>query len=199
MTTTAMLSQQTIALRKHAGTPLSLNRGYYWTQDATTTANCLINLHYTQSDACISVAGSSCKAGKGTSQILNTHIGSAYKLNSDESNTLQAASNNMIGRTVSSGDSDDSGESVGYVSFVRDGPNVPYSSVIIVLAVLNDVDWPANNSDDLLLAIIADFRRGLAALLTSSWEDAATCVIISVIAYFWECTAISRTLDFLWQ
>lgn len=91
--------------------------------DDSTTANCLINLHYTQSDACISVAGSSCEAIKGTSQILNARMGYAKYLSADDSDTLQAASGYMIGRTVSSGYSDDGGISSGVVELVRVGQN----------------------------------------------------------------------------
>ena len=97
--------------------------GYYWTQDDTKTANCLINLHWIQSDACISVVGSECEAGKGTSQILNAWMAEAYSLSFDDSNTLQTASNNMVGETVSSGYADNNGLSMGAVGLTRVGQN----------------------------------------------------------------------------
>ena len=107
------------------------NGGYYWTQDDTNTANCLINLHYTQKDACISVAGSACEAGKGTSHILNAWMAVANQLSADDYDTLQAASSNMVGMTVSSGYSDDSGLSMGVVVLSRIGPNTALSSLDI--------------------------------------------------------------------
>ena len=102
--------------------------GYYWTQDDTNTANCLINLHYTQKDVCISVAGSECEAGKGTSHILNAY-GNGDQLSSDDSDTLQTASSNMVGMTVSSGYSDNSGLSMGVVRLARIGQN--FADVIL--------------------------------------------------------------------
>lgn len=82
---------------------------YVWTQDDATTANCLINLHFTQGDSCISVQGSECESGAGSSKILiavgffPTSSGDAgSQLSSDDSDALQAASSALVGATVNS-------------------------------------------------------------------------------------------------
>ena len=105
--------------------------GYLFLQDDATTAACLIDLHYKQASRCISVAGSPCEAGKGTSQILNVWMGKERKLSSDDSLVLQAAANGMVGQTVSSGRSDHDGQSQGSVKVVRVGQNVAESGVDI--------------------------------------------------------------------
>lgn len=93
------------------------------------TANCLMNLHYTQGDACTSVVGSECEADKGTSHILNALMTEAGQLSSDDSDTLQAASSNMVEMTVSSGYQDKGGIPMGFVALACKGNNAALAEV----------------------------------------------------------------------
>lgn len=87
------------------------NTDYAFTQDDATTANCLVNLHFTQDDACISVAGSECAAKAGTSKILNARASNQFndgpadgwkRLTSDDSDAIQAAISAMVRSNVNS-------------------------------------------------------------------------------------------------
>ena len=64
-------------------------------------ANCLINLHFTQKNDCISVKGSECEAKAGTSRILNMR---SDHLTSEDSFAMQAAVTAMPGSYVDSSD-----------------------------------------------------------------------------------------------
>lgn len=105
---------------------------YTWAQDDVNVANCLINLHYTQDDACISVAGSECEQYAKGSMIINSWVGaSAYRFNADDSDTLQAASTAFLGTKFSTTSYEASG---GEVTFSRVGQNVYQSAVTIRFA-----------------------------------------------------------------
>jgi len=78
---------------------------YAFIQDDATAANCLVNLHFTQDDACISLAGSECAANAGTSKILNVRAMNQgtdgpfdgwRRLTSDDSAAIQAAISAMV-------------------------------------------------------------------------------------------------------
>lgn len=67
-----------------------------------TVANCIINLHYTQADACISVAGSVCGQGYGGGLMTGfVSWRTATKLSADQSRAIQAAANALVGTSVS--------------------------------------------------------------------------------------------------
>jgi hypothetical protein len=76
---------------------------YLWLKGDVETAKFLIDLHYRQNSACISVAGSRCEAGKGTSKILNirkavsSFNGKVEEFSASESGALQAAVSSMLG------------------------------------------------------------------------------------------------------
>ena len=63
---------------------------------------CILNLHYTQADKCISVAGSTCANGytggimNGHTNLLTSGYDSANQLTSDQSGALQAAAESML-------------------------------------------------------------------------------------------------------
>ncbi len=70
-----------------------------------------MNLHFTQDDACIPLAGSECAANAGTSKILKVRAsnqgndGAANglnKLTSDDSDAIQAAISATVGNNVNS-------------------------------------------------------------------------------------------------
>ena len=101
---------------------------YVWLQDDANTANCLTNLHYTQDDACISVAGSSCEAGKGTSKILNAQVSyiiGSKQIDSADSDAIQSASNALVGSSVDSGSDLDGG-----VTLAHAGQNGEYVNIL---------------------------------------------------------------------
>jgi len=84
---------------------------YAFVQDDATTANCLVNLHFTQDDACISLASSECAANAGTSKILKVRASDQgndgaenglSKLTNDDSNAIQAAISTMVRNNVNS-------------------------------------------------------------------------------------------------
>ena len=75
---------------------------YVWQQNDTNTLNCLTNLHFTQDDDCVSVKGSECEAGAGTSKILNARTLS--QLSSQNSKAIQVAISALVGATVNSGE-----------------------------------------------------------------------------------------------
>jgi len=58
-------------------------------------------------------------------------MANADQLSSDDSDTLQAVSSNMVGQTVSSGYSDDAGQSMGTVALARTGQNIAQAIVFI--------------------------------------------------------------------
>lgn len=87
---------------------------YVWMQDDVETAKCLIDLHYRQNSACISVKGSRCDAIKGTSRILNirkaviSFNGKVENFSAGESGALQAAVSSMLGMSMGAGPGRDS-------------------------------------------------------------------------------------------
>ncbi|KAJ5272594.1 hypothetical protein N7478_007719 [Penicillium angulare] len=70
-----------------------------FTQADADAANCLVNLHYTQDDACISIKGSMCEDGyDGMLQNARmSYISGPYQISSDESISFQGAINKMVG------------------------------------------------------------------------------------------------------
>jgi hypothetical protein len=88
---------------------------YLWLGDDSATANYLIDLHSTQDDACISVAGSACEVGKGTSKILNSRV--RYLVGNEQISraipwAMQAASNALVNEMVASCADQDGGDQV---------------------------------------------------------------------------------------
>lgn len=75
--------------------------------------------------------GSKREAGKGTSRLLSAWMTEAVQLSSDDSDTLQAASSNMVGMTVSSGYPDKGGIAMGVVALARKGNNAALAEVDI--------------------------------------------------------------------
>ena len=75
---------------------------YIWAPDDTKTANCLINQDYVDDKKCVSVRGTECEAGKGTSKILNARLDWGGKLTSEESRVWQDASRAFVGSKVNS-------------------------------------------------------------------------------------------------
>ena len=76
---------------------------YLWLEDDSAAANFLINLHFTQNNICISVAGSSCEVGKGTSKILNPQVSFRWgneQISSASSWATQATSYAIMSSTV---------------------------------------------------------------------------------------------------
>ncbi len=88
---------------------------YLWIEDNSATANCLIDLHSAQDDACISVAGSACEVEKETSKILISRV--RYLVGNKQISraipwAMQATSNALVNEMVAGCADQDRGDQV---------------------------------------------------------------------------------------
>ena len=98
---------------------------YLWTKDDTAVADCLIDLHWSQSSKCISVKGSPCEKVKGKSRINNSQIKhpGPDQISASASRAMQAGADALIGMKVKTYVSDKEKRQIdGYVYFGHVGP-----------------------------------------------------------------------------